>query len=46
MENAREMLMVAAHNLENDFYGSAVNRTYCAIFYAANTLYENRRPRP
>jgi uncharacterized protein (UPF0332 family) len=38
MENAREMLMVAAHNLENDFYGSAVNRAYYAIFYAANAL--------
>ena len=38
IENAREMLDVAAHNLANDFYGSAVNRAYYAIFYATHAL--------
>jgi len=32
------MLEVAAHNLADGFYGSAVNRAYYAIFYAANAL--------
>jgi len=38
IENARQMLEVAAHNLADGFYGSAVNRAYYAIFYAANAL--------
>ena len=38
IEHTREMLDVAAHNLANDFYSSAVNRAYYAIFYAANAL--------
>ncbi len=38
VENAREMLEVAAHNLADGFCGSAINRAYCAIFYAANAL--------
>lgn len=38
IENAREMLEVARLNLDNDFYASAVNRAYYAIFYAANAL--------
>ena len=38
IEHAREMLDVAAHNLDSDFYSSAVNRAYYAIFYAANAL--------
>jgi len=38
IERAREMLEVAAHNLADGFYGSAVNRAYYAIFYAANAL--------
>jgi len=36
MEHAHRMLVVAAHNLDNNFYASAVNRAYYAIFYAAN----------
>jgi uncharacterized protein (UPF0332 family) len=38
LENAREMLEVAELNLGNDYYGSACNRAYYAIFYAANAL--------
>ena len=38
IENAQQMLEVAAHNLADGFYGSAVNRAYYAIFYAANAL--------
>jgi uncharacterized protein (UPF0332 family) len=32
------MLEVGALNLSEGFYGSAVNRAYYAIFYAANAL--------
>lgn len=38
MEHAQEMLEVAAHNIADGFYGSAINRAYYAIFYAANVL--------
>jgi uncharacterized protein (UPF0332 family) len=38
MENAREMLEVAKLNLGSDYYGSACNRAYYAIFYAASAL--------
>lgn len=38
IENAEQMLQVAEVNLRNDFYASAVNRAYYAIFYAANAL--------
>ncbi len=38
MQHAREMLEVAAHNLAEGFSGSAVNRAYYAIFYAANAM--------
>lgn len=38
MEHAREMLEVAAHNIAEGFLGSAINRAYYAIFYAANAL--------
>lgn len=38
MENPREMLEVARLNLVNDYYGSACNRAYYAVFYAANAL--------
>ena len=38
IENAREMLKVAQLLLDNDFYTSAVNRAYYAVFYAANAL--------
>jgi uncharacterized protein (UPF0332 family) len=37
-KRARRMLEVAAHNLADGFYGSAINRAYYAIFYAANAL--------
>lgn len=38
IDNAREMLEVARLNLNNDYYGSACNRAYYAIFYAASAL--------
>jgi uncharacterized protein (UPF0332 family) len=38
VEHAREMLEVAAHNIAEGFYSSAINRAYYAIFYAANAL--------
>lgn len=38
LTNAREMLIVSHQNLGNDFYASAINRAYYAIFYAANAL--------
>ncbi|MBL7164447.1 MAG: HEPN domain-containing protein [Anaerolineales bacterium] len=38
LDNAREMLEVAQVMLANDFYPSAINRAYYAIFYAANAL--------
>ncbi len=36
--HTREMLQVAQANLEDNFYGSAINRVYYAIFYAASAL--------
>jgi len=38
IDHADEMLRVAAHNLAQGFYSTAVNRAYYAIFYAANAL--------
>lgn len=38
MEHAQEMLEVAAHNIADGFFSSAINRAYYAIFYAANAL--------
>ena len=38
IENAREVLDVAKLNLGNDYYGSACNRAYYAIFYGASAL--------
>lgn len=38
MEHAHRMLIVAGHNRESEFYASAVNRAYYAIFYAANAM--------
>ena len=38
VEHAQQMLQVADHNLADGFYGSAINRAYYAIFYAANAL--------
>jgi uncharacterized protein (UPF0332 family) len=38
MENAHEMIEVARSNLGNDYYSSACNRAYYAVFYAASAL--------
>jgi uncharacterized protein len=38
IENAHEMIEVAKSNLGNDFFSSACNRAYYAIFYAASAL--------
>lgn len=38
IENAQEMLEAAKVNLDSDFYASGVNRSYYAVFYAANAL--------
>jgi len=38
MQRAWEMLEVAAHNTHGGYYGSAINRAYYAVFYAAGTL--------
>ncbi len=43
LQQAHQMLEVARHNLHNDFYGSAINRAYYAIFYAANALLITRQ---
>ncbi|MCI0551691.1 MAG: HEPN domain-containing protein [Anaerolineae bacterium] len=43
IENAQEVLEVAQLNLDNDFYTSAVNRAYYAIFYTANALLVTKR---
>jgi len=36
IDQAHQMLMVAAHNLDAGFDTSAINRAYYAVFYAAN----------
>jgi uncharacterized protein (UPF0332 family) len=38
IKQAYRMLDVASHNIQNGFYGSAINRAYYAIFYAASAL--------
>ena len=38
LEHAQEMLQVAALNLAEGYDGSAINRAYYAIFYAASAL--------
>lgn len=38
VKHAHQMLEVAEHNLVDGFYGSAINRAYNAVFYAANAL--------
>ena len=38
IERAHEMLEVAALNWAEGYHGSAINRAYYAIFYAANGL--------
>jgi uncharacterized protein (UPF0332 family) len=42
MEHAGQMLDVATHNIADGFLGSAINRAYYAIFYAANALLATR----
>lgn len=42
IRHAHQMLEVAAHNLADGFYGSAVNRAYYTIFYTANAPSEWR----
>ena len=43
LENAREMLAVAGLMIGNDFYSSACNRSYYAVFYAASALLAAKR---
>lgn len=43
LENAREMLAVAGLMIGNDFYSSACNRSYYAVFYAASALLATKR---
>ena len=38
INEAHEMLRVAQLTLDNDFYTSSINRSYYAVFYAANAL--------
>ena len=38
MQQAQEMLRVAQDNLRNGYYGSSINRSYYAVFHAANAL--------
>jgi uncharacterized protein len=38
LDRARQMVEVAATNLDGGFYESSVNRSYYAIFYAATAL--------
>ena len=43
IQHAHQMLDVAMHNLHDGFYGSAINRAYYAIFYAASALLRTRQ---
>jgi uncharacterized protein (UPF0332 family) len=38
IQNALEMLEASHVLVDNDFYSSAINRAYYAVFYAANAL--------
>ncbi len=38
LDHARQSLNSAAASIENNFYATAVNRSYYAIFYAASGL--------
>jgi uncharacterized protein (UPF0332 family) len=38
LDNARQALESAASSIENNFYATAINRAYYAIFYAASGL--------
>ncbi len=42
VNHAHQMIEVAGHNLADGVYGSAINRAYYAIFYAANALLATR----
>jgi uncharacterized protein len=43
LDNAREMLEVSGLMVGNDFYSSACNRSYYAVFYAASALLAAKR---
>jgi uncharacterized protein (UPF0332 family) len=43
IRRAREMLAVATHNLDGGYHGSAINRAYYAVFYAASALLATQR---
>jgi uncharacterized protein (UPF0332 family) len=43
LENAHEMLDVAELMIGNDFYNSACNRSYYALFYAASALLATKK---
>ncbi len=38
IQEAHHMLAAADHNFNGGFYGTAVNRAYYAVFYAASAL--------
>lgn len=38
IDGAREALYTARFNLDNGFYGAAINRAYYSFFYAATAL--------
>ncbi len=38
MQQAQHMLIVSRDNLQNGHYGTSVNRSYYALFYAASAL--------
>lgn len=42
LHEAKEMLSVAKVNLNQDFYSTAINRTYYAVFYCANALLSSK----
>lgn len=43
IQQAYQMLDVAKHNVQDSFYGSAINRAYYAIFYAASALLRTKQ---
>jgi uncharacterized protein (UPF0332 family) len=43
IQHAHQMLDVAKHNIRDGFYGSAINRAYYAVFYAASALLRSRQ---
>lgn len=38
LQEAHHALAVAEHNLDGEFYGTAVNRAYYAVFYTSTAL--------